>query len=56
MSLSYIQAVTLLKSYTVIADILWSTGLGMTIALTVFALVAILICLKKLLSRKKTNG
>lgn len=56
MSLSYIQAVTLLKSYTVIADTLLSTGLEMTTALMVFALVAILIYLKKLLSRKKTNG
>lgn len=53
---SYTQAVTILKSYTVIADILWNTGLGMTIALTVFVLVAILIFLKKLLLRKKTNG
>jgi len=56
MLLSYTQAVTILKSYTVIADILWSTGLGMTIALTVSALVVILISLKKSLSRKKKNG
>lgn len=52
---NYTQAQLLLTNYSVIADSLLSTGLGMMVVVTVFVLGAIYIVQKRLQSKEKKN-
>jgi len=52
---NYTQAQLLLTNYSVIADSLLNTGLGMMVVVTVFVLGAIYIVQKRLQSKEKKN-
>lgn len=55
MLLNYTQAQLLLTNFSVIADSLLSTGLGMMAVVTVFVLGAIYIVQKRLRLKEKKN-